>query len=199
MKVNNIFKSIQGEGKYVGEPCLFIRLSGCNLNCSFCDTDFDEEEEMDVEDVADVIRHSEVDTVVWTGGEPTLQIGEIVEVMKETLHFNHHLETNASGFMYNLKLFDYIAFSPKKKEDAMKVEHYVDEFDIEDYDIKVVTDGESMNKELIPYATMLMSLTTFNEEKDKEIKQEVWEYCQENNIKYSPRLQIDLFGNKKGV
>jgi len=199
MKVNNIFKSIQGEGKYVGEPCLFIRLSGCNLNCSFCDTDFDEEEEMDVEDVADAIRHSEVDTVVWTGGEPTLQIGEIVEVMKETLHFNHHLETNASGFMYNLKLFDYIAFSPKNEKDAKKIKRYTDIFRIKNFDVKVVTDGEELNTDLIRYSTMLMPLTTFDEDKDLVIKKKVWELCQLENKRYSPRLQIDLFGNKKGV
>ncbi len=63
-------------------------------------------------------------------------------------------------------------------------------------DIKIVTDLE-MNRDLIPYATMLMPLTTFTS-KDKDIERRIWDYCVQNNIVYSPRLQINLWGRERG-
>ena len=53
-RVNEIFLSLQGEGHHAGEAAVFIRLSGCNLNCPFCDTDF---KEYIVMDVPSIIRH----------------------------------------------------------------------------------------------------------------------------------------------
>ena len=55
MKVNEIFSSFQGEGVYCGVPATFLRLSGCNLNCEFCDTEFNEYKEISVELVKEII------------------------------------------------------------------------------------------------------------------------------------------------
>jgi len=200
MKVVNIFKSIQGEGLYNGSPVLFVRLGECTRNCSFCDTQyFNEFTEMSKEEVITKITEADVDTIVWTGGEPLLQIKEINDIILELDSnnnlFDHHIETNGDLIdveFTNIEIFDYICISPKDKETCEKIKYCP-------YDIKVVTDLE-VNKDLIPYATMLMPLTTKDEKENKKIAQKVWNYCVKNNIRYSPRLHINVWGlEKRGV
>ena len=75
-KINEIFYSLQGEGYYTGTPAVFIRFSGCNLKCSFCDTRHEEGVLMsDDEIIAEVGKYPAV-TVILTGGEPSLWIDE---------------------------------------------------------------------------------------------------------------------------
>lgn len=75
--VNSIWPTIQGEGPYAGEPAIFVRLSGCNLRCTFCDTEFEKGETMLLTDVILKIRRAmeicNTDLVVLTGGEPMRQ------------------------------------------------------------------------------------------------------------------------------
>jgi len=190
MKINEIFEGIQGEGRYVGYPVLFVRMSDCNLKCSFCDTEFLTGERHSIENIVDKIGASKMDTVVWTGGEPTLQLDEIVKVINKTPIKYHHLESNGYLLDNRLNAFTYLCFSPKNIKDAKRVKQFGKG------DIKIVTDLE-LNKELIPYATMLMSLSTFTE-KDIEIERKVWNYCVENSIRYSPRVHINLWGKERG-
>jgi 7-carboxy-7-deazaguanine synthase len=73
--VNEMFLSIQGESTYVGLPCAFVRLTGCNLRCSYCDTTyaFEEGTPMSLESILDSVRKTGVALVALTGGEPLLQ------------------------------------------------------------------------------------------------------------------------------
>jgi 7-carboxy-7-deazaguanine synthase len=75
MKINEIYKSIQGESTYAGLPCVFVRLSYCNLRCSYCDTAyaFYEGQDMSLEQVIQAIRDCHCSLVEITGGEPLLQ------------------------------------------------------------------------------------------------------------------------------
>ena len=75
LRVNEIFHSIQGESSYAGTPCVFVRLTGCNLRCSYCDTAFayEEGEEMSISEVVDAVRQYDFSWVELTGGEPLLQ------------------------------------------------------------------------------------------------------------------------------
>lgn len=75
LKVNEIFKSIQGESSYSGLPCIFIRLTGCNLRCVYCDTEyaFYEGKELSVNQIMDAISPYEIKLAEITGGEPLLQ------------------------------------------------------------------------------------------------------------------------------
>ncbi len=75
LTVNEIFKSIQGESSHTGLPCIFIRLTGCNLRCTWCDTEyaFYDGKSMSVEEILEVIAPYEVPLVEITGGEPLLQ------------------------------------------------------------------------------------------------------------------------------
>ena len=75
--VNEIFFSLQGEGRNTGRCAVFIRFSGCNLKCSFCDTDFKSYREMTVDDIISAIsKWKKAGFVVLTGGEPTLQVDD---------------------------------------------------------------------------------------------------------------------------
>lgn len=75
MKVNEIFYSLQGEGLQAGTPAVFVRLSGCNLRCPFCDTQHASGREMDEAEVVAEVRRHAAGLVVLTGGEPSLQLG----------------------------------------------------------------------------------------------------------------------------
>lgn len=77
VRVNEIFCSLQGEGFNTGTASVFVRLSGCNLQCTFCDTRHQQGTLMTVEQIAaEVNRHPQVPLLVLTGGEPSLQIDE---------------------------------------------------------------------------------------------------------------------------
>jgi len=90
LKINEIFKSIQGESSYAGLPCVFIRLSGCNLRCSYCDTTYAYDEGTDTS-IGEIIKRTDSLApylIEVTGGEPLLQpntpalIDELVEYLK---------------------------------------------------------------------------------------------------------------------
>jgi 7-carboxy-7-deazaguanine synthase len=75
LTVNEIFHSIQGESTHAGRPCVFVRLTACDLRCSWCDTPyaFTEGHKMSVDEVLDRVREYNCDVVEITGGEPLLQ------------------------------------------------------------------------------------------------------------------------------
>ena len=77
LKVNEIFYSIQGESTYAGLACVFVRLTGCNMRCSYCDTvyAYDEGHPMQISDILDSIGAYHCKMVEITGGEPLLQGG----------------------------------------------------------------------------------------------------------------------------
>lgn len=105
MKINEIFYSIQGEGKWMGLPNIFIRTTGCNLRCSFCDTTYAYEtgEEMSIEEIINRIRKHPCNHVCITGGEPLLQeeIVQLIDVLLEKKYVIC-LETNGSIGIENL-------------------------------------------------------------------------------------------------
>ena len=73
-KINEIFYSLQGEGYYAGTPAVFLRFSGCNRACEFCDTDFKAFTEMTAAEIAEACAAFPARHLVVTGGEPLLQL-----------------------------------------------------------------------------------------------------------------------------
>ena len=73
-KINEIFYSLQGEGFHTGTPAVFVRFSGCNLKCSFCDTQHEEGVWMSDEEILAEVGKYPAMTVILTGGEPSLWI-----------------------------------------------------------------------------------------------------------------------------
>lgn len=107
MRVTEVFVSVQGEGPSLGRPAVFLRLAGCNLSCSWCDTKYawSGGEELSVEEVAEQVlsllrRFRGADLLVVTGGEPLLQSEELVELLaklrREVPHLEVEVETNGT-------------------------------------------------------------------------------------------------------
>ena len=99
LKINEIFYSIQGESSKSGMPCIFIRLTYCNLRCRYCDTDYSfyEGEDMSIKTILDKIKEYNCNLVEITGGEPLLQ-NECIDLMNILLEkkYNVMLETGGS-------------------------------------------------------------------------------------------------------
>ncbi|MFQ5673364.1 MAG: radical SAM protein [Nitrospinales bacterium] len=86
LKINEIFKSIQGESSYMGLPCVFVRLTGCNLRCGYCDTAyaFYRGRDMSIEEIVAEVEAHQTQLVEITGGEPLLQ-REVYDLMDSLL------------------------------------------------------------------------------------------------------------------
>ena len=99
MVVTEIFKSIQGESTYAGLPCVFIRLTGCNLRCHWCDTAyaFYGGTKMSPEEVLARVRQLGGKLVEFTGGEPLLQEREVLPLARQLLAEGYRVLTETSG------------------------------------------------------------------------------------------------------
>ena len=110
-KIKEIFSSIQGEGLYQGQIHTFVRFCFCNLNCMYCDTDFDPKNtiEYSTQKLYDALKNEKTDFISLTGGEPLLEVDFLEEFFKNyNLKIPIYLETN--GTLYNelKKIIDYI-------------------------------------------------------------------------------------------
>jgi 7-carboxy-7-deazaguanine synthase len=99
MKICEIFSSIQGESSYAGYPCVFIRATGCNLRCSYCDTRYayDEGNDIGIAEICDTVESLGIEMVEITGGEPLIQEESCI-LMRELADRGYRvlLETNGS-------------------------------------------------------------------------------------------------------
>ena len=112
MKINEIFYSLQGEGYFSGTPSVFIRFCGCNLNCSFCDTDHNTANmELSDEDILSVIAEWPSRHVVLTGGEPSLQVTS--ELISKLHDKGYYVQAETNGTVRLPDAIDWITCSPK--------------------------------------------------------------------------------------
>ena len=100
MYLIEIYKSVQGESSFAGRPCIFVRLAGCNLRCSWCDSEYTfkggyklSEDEV----VAEVEKLAPVKLIEFTGGEPLLQERELIPLMQRLLSTGYELMIETSG------------------------------------------------------------------------------------------------------
>lgn len=113
MRINEIFYSLQGEGHYTGTPAVFIRFSGCNLKCPFCDTEHDDYTEMDEDSIVGKVSEYPASHVVITGGEPTLQLtASLVDKLHAAGKYVQ-IETNGTNRLPDGCSIDWITCSPK--------------------------------------------------------------------------------------
>ena len=188
-RINEIFYSLQGEGRNTGRAAVFIRFSGCNLRCPFCDTDFSTYTEMTLDDILEAIRPwRHCGFVVLTGGEPSLQTDD---TLVDALHqegFYIAMETNGTHTVP--EGIDWVTVSPKtgfvKNAPAIVVQK-IDE-------LKVIFDGAHL-----PLTTHHSPLTllylqpcdTGDAEQNAEIIRECVEY-----IKEHPEWRLSLQTHK---
>lgn len=154
--IAEIFYSLQGEGRWAGTPAVFVRLSGCNLDCAWCDTDHTVKQMMSTGGIATAIcaelakknyfNHVSPIQLVITGGEPTIHnLGELCSRLKDYGFEKIAVETNGTKpshlqYLREKKVLDWITFSPKPSHmyDIPQLEllsRIADE-------VKVVLDGE---------------------------------------------------------
>ena len=113
-KINEIFVSLQGEGFHTGTAAVFVRFSGCNLACAFCDTNHHPFTLMSDEEIANAVAKHSADWVILTGGEPSLQASEhLIELLhrngkKVAIETNgtHELPTNIDWVTVSPKIWD---------------------------------------------------------------------------------------------
>lgn len=176
--INEIFYSLQGEGRFTGRASIFIRFAGCNLKCPFCDTDFLKGNVMSTKQIVDALdQWKHCNYVVLTGGEPTLQVDD---ELIETLHDNGYIlsiETNGTRQLPDG--IEWITCSPKEDffsgKSARVVLHQVQE-------LKVVFDGIHPVKDygILAFFYYIQPCDTGDPVKNQEIIQKAIEFIKEH-------------------
>jgi len=196
LKVNEIFLSWQGEGSMTGVPAVFIRLSGCNLSCSFCDTQHEKGELLDPRDIfAEAVRLTEggrVRRAIVTGGEPLLQDGfdDLVDAFYSD--WDLHLETNGTLWRETVSEIEHVVCSPKRGTELNeKLQPYIDEYKY------VVENGWKWEEGFPvdcprPFGSETRISLIPCDYKDKEKNEKSLKKAKKLSLKYGYRLSIQI-------
>ncbi len=227
MRISEIFESIQGEGLLAGMPSLFIRASGCNLRCSWCDTPYaswnPEGDEWTVGRLVERATSSRLRHIVLTGGEPMI-FADITPLTQALKALGRHITIETAGTVDQPVACDLMSLSPKLASStprsiengrwAAMHEQARWRPDIlralmarYDYQLKfVVSDPEDLREigEMVgqlgapPERVLLMPEGTAPEQLQQR---SLWlvEACKETGFRFCPRLHILLYGNRRGV
>jgi 7-cyano-7-deazaguanosine (preQ0) biosynthesis protein QueE len=222
--ISEIFHSIQGEGATCGQPAVFVRVGGCNLKCSFCDTFYASRKEyknvwkqMSVDKIYEKIREFRCYRVVLTGGEPLLYQNALKELICKLKMEEYKIEIETNGTILPAYIIAYLVdlfnVSPKLSNSGnplrLREKPEVIEFfnSIENSIFKFVVSNKSDAKEALNFAKKyrikLSKVWLMPECKDFETFRKTgrWlvDFCKTFNVNFSPRLQIVLWNSKKGV
>jgi 7-carboxy-7-deazaguanine synthase len=228
MKVAELFYSIQGEGKLAGVPSAFIRTSGCNLACRWCDTayalDPAQARSMEVAEIVDEVAGWPARHVVITGGEPMIQ-PEVVELTQALRRRGMHITIETAGTMFRPVACDLMSISPKLSNSAPRhsesgpliERHESRRINLSTmkqltakypYQLKFVVESATDVVEIDDLLTQLghvnpADVLLMPEGTDSETlhQRAQWlvELCKERGFRYCPRLHIELFGHRRGV
>jgi len=223
MKIAEIFYSIQGEGSLVGAPSVFVRTSGCNLRCSWCDTPYTswnpEGEDLSLQQIAAKVAGFHAPYVVLTGGEPMIAPG-VTELTHLLRAAGAHLTIETAGTVFHHVECDLMSISPKLSnstpEGPFRAQHERLRFQPDvlrqlmttyEYQLKfVIAQPEDMQEvqrvidhvEADPRRVILMP-----EGRDTETlrARSLWlaEISKQRGYRLSPRLHVDLWGDRRGV
>ena len=196
MHLIEIFQSIQGEGPAMGRPATFVRLAGCNLCCLGCDTDRKSSFKISLPEIEERIKGKRV---VITGGEPTMQMDELSQLI-EMLHNRGkeiHIESNGTNpiLRRTLDLIHYAVISPKRGS-KFHLDYWCAR---ENVHIKFV-----LGKAPWCWTTDLLQpilptldkervwIMTYGTDRDMQGAREAWDLAMKMGINYSDRLHIRL-------
>ena len=167
LRINETFLSLQGEGHFTGTPAFFLRFSGCNLRCSFCDTQHQSFTEMTEEEIVREASSHKSRHIVITGGEPALQLTQSLVDRLHKAGFFIQVETN--GTLPLPKDIDWVTCSPKASlHPSLEERGYP-------HELKVLFMGDGCDPESILTSLSLrprlylQPLDTGNEERNRAI------------------------------
>jgi 7-carboxy-7-deazaguanine synthase len=223
MNIAEIFHSIQGEGSLIGVPSVFIRTSGCNLRCSWCDTPYTswqpEGEELSLDEILGRVAAHPARHVVVTGGEPMIA-PEIVPLTGRLGERGLHITIETAGTVFAPVACDLMSISPKLAnsipEGRWAAQHERLRFQPEilrrlmasyDYQLKFVVMRPEDLREIRQIVTQLQAnrdkVILMPEGIDATVLRErgAWlaEIAKQEGFRFSPRLHIELWGNRRGV
>jgi 7-carboxy-7-deazaguanine synthase len=223
LRIAEIFHSIQGEGSLVGVPSVFVRTSGCNLRCVWCDTPYTswhpEGDDWTLERILAAVDAYPARHVVVTGGEPMIA-REIVELTRGLRARGRHITIETAGTVFAPVACDLMSISPKlanstpageweERHERLRIQPEVARRLMADYDYQlkfVVARPEDM-------AEVRELVRAFGADADKVIlmpkgidagvlrERGVWltEICKMEGFRFSPRLHVELWGNRRGT
>jgi len=225
MYISETFTSIQGEGMLAGVPSHFIRTSGCNMRCRWCDTPYTswepEGERRPVAELVDGAVTSGVRHVVVTGGEPLLQ-REIGALTASLTAAGLHITVESAGTVDPPFHCDLLSLSPKTANsdpaDRHRDRHRRLRFDrapavrllkrFPEHQLKFVVEGAEDMPEILemlaaigqiePARVLLMAQGRTVDEVTERAPA-ISALCLEHGFRYTPRLHLDLFGGGRGV
>jgi len=229
MKVSELFYSIQGEGKLMGVPSVFVRASGCNLRCTWCDTPYaswePEGEELSVDEIVRRVLAFSAAHVVLTGGEPMImpQIAELCATLKS---HRRHITIETAATVYREVQLDLASLSPKlanstpvdraggrfaenherQRMNVPVIQRFIDASP--DFQLKFVVSTETDLAEIREVLDRLKNwrpadVLLMPEGTDAATLHQragwVSELCKREGFRYCPRLHVTLYGNKRGT
>jgi 7-carboxy-7-deazaguanine synthase len=229
MKISEIFYSIQGEGKRAGVPSAFVRASGCNLRCTWCDTPYaswnPEGNDWSIESIVSEVEKFHTRDVVLTGGEPMVmpEIAELCHSMKQAGHF---ITIETAATVFEPVEMDLASLSPKlsnstpthRENGRFAIVHEKQRLNLPviqqfinhapDFQLKFVVSNDPDLKEI---DDILASLNGWESEDVMLMPEGIdvqtlgsrseWiiDICKSRGFRFCPRLHIALFGNKRAT
>jgi 7-carboxy-7-deazaguanine synthase len=224
MKIAEIFYSVQGEGSLVGVPSVFVRTSGCNLRCSWCDTPYTswapEGCDFTINAIIDeAARFQASGHVVLTGGEPMMAPG-IVELSHRFRERGMHITIETAGTVFAPVVCDLMSISPKlsnstpegtfrNQHERLRIQPAVlhQLMSQYDYQLKFVIAREEDIPEMqvlleqlrAPAQSVVLMPEGVTEETLDRRSPWIAEVCKKYGYRFSPRLHVHLYGNLRGV
>ncbi len=228
MRVAEIYRSLQGEGLLTGTPSAFVRSSGCNLRCCYCDTPFaswqPEGDDLSVDEILDRLSAIETEHVVLTGGEPML-FAELIPLCAGLQSLGRHITIETAGTLYLPVECDLMSVSPKlsnstpslesaggwtrRHEKARQAPGVIRRLLAQyDYQVKFVIDSPADCQEVdaflaafgqIDRSRVLLMPQGIEAAELSRTAEWLEPYCQEQGLQFCPRRQIEWFGLVRGT
>jgi 7-carboxy-7-deazaguanine synthase len=228
MRIAEIYRSVQGEGLLTGVPSVFVRASGCNLRCWFCDTPFaswrPEGRDMSTDEIVAHVEEWETQHVVVTGGEPML-FSELIPLCERLRAAGRHVTVETAGTLYLPVACDLMSISPKFSSSAPSAEahpHWHRRHERErhrpdvvlrlvteyEYQLKFVIDSREDLERVGEYMAefpgidceRVLLMPQGIEQAELEARAE-WlrPYCEAEGLVFCPRKQIEWYGPVRGT
>ena len=228
MQISEIFYSIQGEGRLIGTPSVFIRTSGCNLRCVWCDTPYTswnpDGREWSIEEILRETSKYSACHVVITGGEPLLA-PQIEKLTAELKRDGVHITIETAATIFKPVTCDLVSLSPKlanstpwkrqqgkfaqmheeRRLNLEVIQKFIDDYD---YQLKFVADRRGDFNEIRGILDRLKNVDSRRVlimpqgKTVKELRAKsrwIVEECKKYGYGFTPRLHIELFGNRRGT